>query len=75
MDLVDLEHCGFDCEEFESELLLHGIDKEASWPIAIIVNVGGGHILTPTTTEETLQKYQQARQQFNIIIETIKGEA
>ena len=75
MDLVDLEHCGFDYRDFESELSLHGLEKEASWPIAIIVNVGGGHVLTPTTTEETLQKYHQAKRQFDSIVETIKIEA
>jgi len=76
MDLVDLEHCGFDHEEFTSELLMSGVEnKDALWPIAIIVNVGGGHVLLSDTPKDALEKYDQAKRQFDHYVETIKCEA
>ena len=65
MDLVDLEHCGFDVEEFHSELFLHGIDDvEATFPLALVVNFAGGHVLTPKTSQETVDALKQQRRQF-----------
>lgn len=77
MDLVDLEHCGFSHDEFLSELFLSGIldiddnlrDPQAGsadprFPMAIIVNVGGGHILTEGTSEDKLAAYRARRDKF-----------
>ena len=76
MNLVDLEHCGFDYREFERELSMSGVDDEcAKFPIAIMVNVGGGHVLTNETNEDTLKKYHEAKQLFDHYVETIKCEA
>ena len=45
MGLVDLEHCGFDCEQFDNELFLAGIDNdEARNPKTLIVNFEMGHV-------------------------------
>jgi len=59
MSLVDLEHCGFDHEEFETELWLAGLDrddKSISWPETLVVDFAGGavHIgeSLPTHVEE-----------------------
>lgn len=48
MDLVDLEHCGFDWREFKDELKLAGIDDMAAeWPVALLVDFVGGSVVTP----------------------------
>lgn len=45
MDLVDLEHCGFDHDEFEAELHLAGIeDPGARWPEKLEVEFRGGAV-------------------------------
>jgi len=46
MDLVDLEHCGFNHDDFAGELFLAGIENSPLWPVALIVNFGGGAVIT-----------------------------
>jgi len=49
MDLVDLEHCGFDHAEYCAELFLAGLnefDPHLQWPDKLIVNFAGGCIKT-----------------------------
>jgi len=73
MNLVDLEHCGFDWEEYCSELRMHGIaDEEARNPIAIIVNFAGGAIITPDTQGDTLAAMVAATQQFEKLVAIIE---
>ena len=73
MDLVDLEHCGFDYREFEDELRLAGIEqKQAACPLALLINFGGGHILTEGMKEETLKRYKKNRTHFKALVEFIK---
>lgn len=48
MSLVDLEHCGFDHVEFESELRMAGLDrndKNLLWPETLVVNFAGGAVI------------------------------
>jgi hypothetical protein len=57
MDLVDLEHCGFDWDEFAAEIELAGIkDNAALNPIALLVNFSGGAVVLPTTPAEARAK-------------------
>ncbi len=77
MNLVDLEHCGFDWDEYCSELRMHGIaDEEARNPIAIIVNFAGGAIITPDTQGDTLAAMVAATlaatQQFEKLVAIIE---
>ncbi len=45
MDLVNLEHCGFDHDAFEAELHLSGIkDPGALWPEKLEVQIRGGAV-------------------------------
>jgi hypothetical protein len=73
MSLVDLEHCGFSHDDFELELeaSLQQIPDGARWPLAILVNVAGGHILTPQTSEASLRATQAAEVQFRVLLEKI----
>ena len=65
MDLMDLEHCGFNHEEYLGELHLHGIDdKGAEDPFAILVNFAGGHALFGNPTKEKLDTYKQKNVDF-----------
>jgi len=52
MDLVDLEHCGFDHDVYRGELFLHGLDEtdpDLQWPEKIIVNFKSGAVrICPT---------------------------
>ena len=75
MDLVDLEHCGFDYRDFEHELAMAGLDEnnDALYPIAIMVNVAGGHVLTGNPDADVLHQYQKATQQFDYYVETIQN--
>ncbi len=46
MDLVDLEHCGFDVAEYRAELYVAGIDDEAAGdPASLVVNFRAGHVV------------------------------
>ena len=78
MDLVDLEHCGFNHDAYRGELFLSGIDEtpETTFPLAIIVNVAGGHIVTPDTRAATIEKMTSARARFEKLIARleIRGE-
>ena len=73
MNLVDLEHCGFDYEEFVWELRTRGItDPDALNPIALIVNFAGGARVTPTTKQETIKKMEEANKKFRILISRLR---
>lgn len=74
MDLTDLEHCGFDHDEFDSELRLRGIDDpNARFPFAIVVNVAGGHVLTPDTRQETVEAAIENKKRFHAWLDQING--
>ena len=49
MDLTDLEHCGFNHDDYFGELLTSGMSDEtandAQWPVAIMVNFAGGYVM------------------------------
>jgi hypothetical protein len=67
MSLVDLEHCGFDHDSFEGELFLAGLNEEAArWPLALIVNFAGGHVVGPDTSADVLQQRRVAQQTFEL---------
>ena len=66
MDLADLEHCGFSHDEFDFELRTSGTeDPEARWPVALVVNFGGGAVVTPRTSEKTVSKMKEMKKQFD----------
>ena len=50
MDLVDLEHCGFDHDEYQSELFLSGLlhinqsNPDLEWPEYLMVNFKDGAV-------------------------------
>ena len=69
MDLMDLEHCGFDHEDFEFELRTSGIrDREARWPAALIVNFAGGAVVTPDTGKESIGKMKEMKDKFDKLL-------
>jgi len=69
MDLIDLEHCGFDHEDFDFELKASGIrDKEARWPVALIVNFAGGAVVTPDTGEESIARMTEMKNRFDKLL-------
>ncbi len=76
MDLVDLEHCGFDHGNFDFELQSSGIeDTTARWPVALIVNFLGGHIVTTETSDETKASRAKARESFDMLLAKILNGA
>lgn len=72
MSFVDLEHCGFDHDEFYAELCLSGC-KSADWPVAILINFAGGYALAPDTPPGHLERYKKANEKFEIVLEAVKG--
>jgi len=75
MNLVDLEHCGFDHELFDFELRADGIeDSKARRPVAVAVNFAGGHILTPDSRPETIAKRKQAEDGFHKLLARLTDE-
>ena len=65
MDLVDLDHCSFDHDEFDDELTIRGITEQAArFPFAIVVNVAGGHLIPQGTPEEQARAYDERHEQF-----------
>jgi len=68
MDLVDLEHCGFDVGEFHFELQAAGIDDPAAaWPVALLVNFAGGAVVGPCTSDEGLAQITEADIKFQAL--------
>ena len=67
MDLGDLEHCGFDHTAFDGELFLVGIEEPAArWPLALIVNFAGGHVVGPATDAAVMQQRRGAQATFEL---------
>ncbi|MBI5564850.1 MAG: hypothetical protein HY870_08145 [Chloroflexi bacterium] len=67
MDLGDLEHCGFDHTAFDGELFLIGIEEpDARWPLALIVNFAGGHVVGPATDAAVMQQRRGAQATFEL---------
>lgn len=75
MDLVDLEHCGFDHEDFDFELRARGIeDVKARQPVAVIVNFAGGHILAPDSKPETITRRKEAQDALHELLAKLTDE-
>ena len=69
MDLMDLEHCGFDHEDFDFELRACGIrDREARWPVALIVNFAGGPVVTPDTGKKAIARMKEMKDSFDKLL-------
>lgn len=65
MDLVDLEHCGFHHDQFDWELGAVGIeDRAARWPIVLVVNFAGGHVVWQGDGEDVVADRQVASDEF-----------
>ena len=72
MSLVDLEHCGFDYNEYIGELFLHGIDeKEAEIPVMMVVDFAGGAIVTDNISTESLYIMKKDHNMFMKYIEDL----
>jgi hypothetical protein len=75
MDLMDLEHCGFDRDDLDKELFLHGIDDdEARNPFVILVNYDAGHVICPGTSKERLAEIRTQDIKFKRLAELVKTE-
>ena len=72
MSLADLEHCGFEYDEFFDELFLHGCEA-ADWPVALLVNFAGGYVVTPDTPPGHLARYRKANEAFQVVLEAVRG--
>lgn len=74
MDLTDLEHCGFDHDDFVGELLTSGMSDEmaedARWPVALMVNFAGGHVMFDGSDPEgdRLIARKRAAEMFAILL-------
>ena len=74
MDLGDLEHCGFDHTAFDGELFLVDIKEPAArWPLALIVNFAGGHVVGPATDAAVMQQRRVARGDFRTLVDSLAG--
>lgn len=72
MNLVDLEHCGFEHDTFDWELRASGIDDPAaSWPVALLVNFAGGAMVGPGTTSVVLARMKEANGRFQALRERV----
>jgi hypothetical protein len=68
MDLVDLEHCGFDVSKFRFELQAAGVDDPAAvWPVALLVNFTGGAMMGPCTSDRTVAQITEADTRFQAL--------
>ena len=68
MDLVDLEHCGFDVGEFHFELQAASIDDPAAaWPVALLVNFTGGAVVGPCTSDKAVTRITEADSRFQAL--------
>ena len=73
MDLMDLEHCGFEHDRYEGELFLNGIDNEAAkWPVMMAVNFSGGAAIMVGTDEANLDKMAEWNDKFREYMGRIK---
>lgn len=59
MDLVDLEHCGFNLDEFAGELQLAGVEQSALWPTVLLVRFRGGVVLSGRDSLEFLEETRE----------------
>jgi len=74
LDLVDLEHMGFDHDDMDGELFLHGLDDpECRRPDLIVVNFRGGGVVTPNTAEPALDRMRQATNRFIDLLRKMIG--
>jgi hypothetical protein len=71
LDLIDLEHCSFDVDEFEMEAEVHGLPDEAIKAIGLLVFWSGG-VVTEQTTDEALARIQADRQAFQDLIQSMR---
>jgi len=75
MNLVDLEHCGFSHDDFDFELRVVDCHlEEARWPTAILVNFGGGHIITPDTDTDTIKQMKIQEEIFREMLSKLIGD-
>ena len=69
MDLVDLEHCGFDYDEFYYEIETSGItDEDAAFPMALLVNFAGGHALRPDAPDVIVRRLDRYNTMFQAML-------
>lgn len=75
MELYDLEHCGFDYEEYLKELFLHGFDDEdAENPTALIVNFAGGSVIINDTTQKELAEIKSKTKEFKEMVKAVNAK-
>jgi len=72
MDLIDLEHCGFNHDDFDFELKACGVnDPEARWPVALVVNFAGGGVVTLDTSENVISNMKAMKRRFDELLSKI----
>jgi ribosomal protein L37AE/L43A len=72
MSLMDLEHCGFNHDDFCGELFLNGIDDpDAQTPDLIMVDFVGGAVVTDKTAEKSLEIMQESHKRFEEHVDRI----
>ena len=56
-------------DDFDVQLRASGIgDREARWPVALIVNFGGGAVVTPDTGKELIRKMKEMKDKFDKLL-------
>jgi hypothetical protein len=73
MDLVDLEHCGFDFNSYDFELdcRYDPPPEKANFPKLFIINVSGGCVITDQTSAETKEKMKADDEKFNGLLRLV----
>jgi len=56
-------------DDFDFELRASGIrDREARWPVALIVNFAGGAVVTPDTGKESIARMKEMKDRFDKLL-------
>ena len=56
-------------DDFDVQLRASGIgDREARWPVALIVNFAGGAVVTPDTGKESIASMKEMKDKFDKLL-------
>jgi len=56
-------------DDFDVQLRASGIgDREARWPVALIVNFAGGGVVTPDTGKESIARMKEMKDRFDKLL-------
>lgn len=74
MSFVDAEHAGMRFADLEFEARVSGIDLDKEMPLALLIQFDGGFILTPDSSEQTLQRSKEVTTGFRQLVEELLAQ-